>query len=203
MNENEVIETNESKNNENQQQAENTIPEAEQKESSVKNKKPKKINKNEQELNHLKKELSEWKEKYEALNDKHLRLAAEFDNYKKRTLKEKSDLLRYGGETVLTNLLQIIDDIERANMSIKTSTDIDSIKNGIELIFSKFNEFLKQQGVKEIETKDAVFNTDVHEAVTRIPATCEEQKGKVVDVIQKGYMLQDKVIRFAKVVVGE
>jgi molecular chaperone GrpE len=202
MDENDIKDTGEQINMEDMQ-VENTLASEENNEQTVKKKKNKKSEKAEHELVHLKKELSEWNEKYNVLNEKYLRLAAEFDNYKKRTLKEKSDLLRYGGESVLTNLLLIIDDIDRANMSIKSSTDIGSVKDGINLIFTKFNEFLKQQGVKEIETKDMEFNTNFHEAVTRFPAPSEEQKGKVIDVVQKGYMLQDKVIRFAKVVVGE
>jgi len=163
----------------------------------------KKKKKDDKELKKLKEELKNLSEKYNELNDKYLRLAAEFDNYKKRTLKEKSDLLKYGGETVLTNLLSILDDFERAQNSIKNSTDIEGIKQGIELINSKFQEFMKQQGIKEIEAQNAEFNTDYHEAVTRFAAPSEDMKGKVIDVIQKGYMLHDKVIRYAKVVVGE
>lgn len=154
-------------------------------------------------IEELKKELEKMTEKYNELNDKYIRLAAEFDNYKKRTLKEKSDLLKYGGESVLTNLLPIIDDLERASASIQNSSDFDSIKQGIELINSKFGEFLKQQGLKEIEAKNLDFNTDFHEAITKTPAPTDDLKGKVIDVIQKGYMLHNKVIRFAKVVVGE
>lgn len=166
-------------------------------------KKKKKEEKDNKELVKLKQEIENLSEKYKEVNDKYLRLAAEFDNYKKRTLKEKSDLLKYGGETVLTNLLSILDDFERAENSIKNSNDIDGIKQGIDLINTKFHEFMKQQGIKEIEAKNAEFNTDFHEAITRFTAPSEEMKGKVMDVIQKGYMLHDKVIRFAKVVVGE
>ena len=166
-------------------------------------KKTKKEQKENKELQKLKEEFEILSEKSKEVNDKYLRLAAEFNNYKKRTLKEKSDLLKYGGETVLTNLLSILDDFERAENSIKNSNDIEGIKQGIQLINSKFNEFMKQQGIKEIEAKNAEFNTDYHEAITRFDAPTEELKGKVIDVIQKGYMLHDKVIRFAKVVVGE
>ncbi|MBI5542035.1 MAG: nucleotide exchange factor GrpE [Bacteroidia bacterium] len=137
------------------------------------------------------------------LNDKLLRNAAEFDNYKKRTLKEKSDLLKYGSEVVLSGVLSVIDDFDRAHKSISESNDIEAVKTGINLIYSKFNEFVMQQGVKEIIANNVEFNTDLHEAVTRFPAPSEEMKGKVIDVIQKGYTLNDKVIRFAKVVVGE
>lgn len=176
---------------------------SETKENDNKRKKTKKNCSETKEIQELKKELVKLTEKYNEINDKYLRLAAEFDNYKKRTLKEKSDLIRYGGETVITNLLNILDDFERAKTSIKESSDIESIKQGIELINNKFYEFLKQQGVKEIESKNIEFNTDYHEAITRFPAPNDELKGKVIDVIQKGYMLHDKVIRFAKVVVGE
>jgi molecular chaperone GrpE len=168
----------------------------------VKSKKSKKTKAN-KEIQALKEELEKLTEKYNEINDKYLRLAAEFDNYKKRTLKEKSDLLKYGSESVLLNLLNILDDFERAESSLKESSDIESIKQGIELINNKFREFLKQQGLKEIEAKNADFNIDYHEAISRMPSPSAELKGKVIDVVQKGYMLHDKVIRFAKVVVGE
>jgi len=156
----------------------------------------KKNNDSSEEIEKLKLNISE-------LNDKLLRNVAEFDNYKKRTLKEKSDLLKYGSESVLVNLLQIIDDVERAGKSINESSDIEAIKTGINLIYTKFNDFLTQQGIKEIVTINQDFNTDLHEAVTRFPAPKEELKGKIIDVVQKGYTLNDKVIRFAKVVIGE
>lgn len=199
MKENEVKEKVSLENNDTNQ---NELNQQETTQQSPKKKKRKKEKANE-ELLKLKEEFEILTEKYKEINDKYLRLAAEFDNYKKRTLKEKSELLKYGGETVLTNLLSILDDIERAEKSINNSNDIDSIKQGIQLINSKFNEFIKQQGIKEIEAKNAEFNTDYHEAITRSPAPSEELKGKVIDVIQKGYLLHDKVIRFAKVVVGE
>jgi len=148
-------------------------------------------------------EIEKLKISINELTDKMLRNAAEFDNYKKRTLKEKSDLLKYGSETVLLNLLHIVDDFERANKSINESTDIEAVKTGVNLIYSKFNEFLIQQGLKEIVAVNQEFNTDLHEAVTRFPASTEDLKGKIIDVVQKGYTLNEKVIRFAKVVVGE
>ncbi len=148
-------------------------------------------------------EIIKLKNSITELNDKLLRNAAEFDNYKKRTLKEKSDLLKYGSESTLLALLQIVDDFDRANKSINESTDIEAVKTGINLIYSKFNEFLNQQGIKEINAVNQLFNTDLHEAITRFPAQTEDLKGKVIDVVQKGYTLNDKVIRFAKVVVGE
>jgi molecular chaperone GrpE len=135
--------------------------------------------------------------------DKYLRLSAEFDNYRKRTLKEKADLLRYANEDILKDLLSIIDDFDRGLQIIDKSEDVVALKEGIHLIYNKFNEFTKQNGIKEIQAMDQVFDIDFHEAMTKIPATSEELKGKVVDVIEKGYMLGDKVIRYAKVVVGE
>jgi len=137
------------------------------------------------------------------MQDKHLRLQAEFDNYRKRTLKEKADLIKTGGESVIVNVLTVIDDVERALVAIETTKNIEAIHEGIKLIFGKFSQFLSQNGVHEIEAVGQTFDTDKHEAITNIPAPSEELKGKVVDVIQKGYVLQDKVIRFAKVVVGE
>ena len=137
------------------------------------------------------------------LKDKHIRLQAEFDNYRKRTMKEKMDLIKSGGESVIVNILPVIDDFERALLAFSEMKDDDPLKQGITLIYSKFKEFLKQNGIKEIEAKEKDFDTDLHEAVTKIPAPKEELKGKVVDVVQKGYLMNDKVIRFSKVVIGE
>ncbi|MFW6309795.1 MAG: nucleotide exchange factor GrpE [Prolixibacteraceae bacterium] len=141
--------------------------------------------------------------KLSELSDKHLRLQAEFDNFRRRTLKEKADLIKSGGESVIITLLPIIDDFERALESLKVVPDNDAGKQGTMLIYTKFKDFLKQNNVKEIEALNKDFDVDLHEAVTKIPAPDKKQKGKVVDVIQKGYMLNDKVIRFAKVVIGE
>jgi len=137
------------------------------------------------------------------LNDKYLRLAAEYDNYRKRTLKEKMELTKTAGADILVNILPVMDDFERALSSMQQAKDIEPVKDGVLLIFNKFKEFLKQRGVKEIEAKEKDFDTDLHEAITKIPAPTEELKGKVVDVIEKGYFLNDKVIRFSKVVIGE
>ncbi|MFZ5939312.1 MAG: nucleotide exchange factor GrpE [Bacteroidota bacterium] len=142
-------------------------------------------------------------EKLAELQDKYLRLSAEFDNYRKRTMREKGDLLKSANEDLLTRILPVSDDFERALVSIDQATDMDALKTGVHLIFDKFFNFLKQQGIKEIEARNLDFNTDLHEAVTKIPAPDESLKGKVVDVIEKGYYLNDKVIRFAKVVIGE
>lgn len=147
--------------------------------------------------------VAELEEKLKELSDKHLRLQAEFDNFRKRTVKEKADLIKSGGESVLTGILPIIDDFERAIQSLKDVPEDDAGKQGTLLIYSKFREFLKQNNVKEIEALHNDFDVDLHEALTQIPAPEEKLKGKVVDVIQKGYTLNDRVIRYAKVVVGE
>jgi molecular chaperone GrpE len=135
--------------------------------------------------------------------DKYIRLSAEFDNYRKRTLKEKSDLIKFANEDLLKKILPVIDDFERGIQIIDKSEDIDALRKGIHLIYNKFSDFLKQNGVKEIEATSQAFDLDFHEALTKIPAPSEELKGKVVDVIEKGYILGDKVIRYSKVVVGE
>ena len=148
-------------------------------------------------------EIDKLKEELKNINDKHQRLLADFDNYRKRTMKEKADLIKSGGESVLNNILPIIDDFERALDSLKDVPDDDAGKQGTTLIYNKFEEFLKQNNVKEIDALNQDFNVDLHEALTKIPAPKEELKGKVVDVILKGYLLNEKVIRFAKVVIGE
>ena len=147
--------------------------------------------------------IEELGKKLETINDKHIRLQAEFDNFRKRTLKEKADLIKSGGESVLVNILPVVDDFERAIDSMKEIADDDAGKQGTMLIYNKFKEFLKQNNVKEIEAIENDFDVDLHEAITKIPAPSEKLKGKVVDVVQKGYVLNEKVIRFAKVVIGE
>lgn len=147
--------------------------------------------------------IKELEETIVMKDDRYLRLQAEFDNYRKRTLKEKMELTKTGGESVLINILPVIDDFERALKLMGNDHDEKAIMEGISLIYKRFNDFLQQNGVKEIEANDLTFDTDLHEAITKIPAPSEEMKGKIVDVIQKGYLLNDKVIRFAKVVIGE
>ncbi|TCO10443.1 nucleotide exchange factor GrpE [Natronoflexus pectinivorans] len=137
------------------------------------------------------------------LNDKHIRLIAEYDNYRKRTLKEKIDLSRQAGEKIFVDILSVVDDFERAIQHLGSASDLDAVKDGIDLIYNKFTGYLSRQGVKVIETENQGFDADLHEAVTKIPAPSEEMKGKIVDCVQKGYMLDDKVIRYPKVVVGE
>lgn len=155
-----------------------------------------------EEVKQEKKEKTD-KEKFEEMNDKYLRLAAEYDNYRKRTLKERMELTKNAGEDILVNILPVMDDFERALGSMDQAKDIEAVKEGIQLIYNKFSEFLKQRGVKEIDAKEKEFDTDLHEAITKIPAPDEKLKGKVVDVVEKGYFLNDKVIRFSKVVIGE
>ncbi len=145
----------------------------------------------------------DYKAKYEEINDKYLRLAAEFDNYRKRTLKEKMDLTKYASGDVLKDILPVVDNMERALKALETAKDMDAVKEGIVLIYNKFKEFLSQKGVKEIESMGLELNCDLHEAITKFAAPSEELKGKIIDVVEKGYYLNDKVIRFAKVVVGE
>lgn len=147
--------------------------------------------------------LQELGEKLAEITDKHLRLQAEFDNFRKRTMKEKAELIKSGGESVLVKILPVVDDFERALILLKDLNDEDAGKKGTQLIYNKFSEFLKQSNIKEIEAINQDFNVDLHEAITKIPAPDESLKGKVVDVVQKGYTLNDKVIRFAKVVIGE
>ncbi len=136
------------------------------------------------------------------LEDKNLRMMAEFDNYRRRTNKEKLDLMETAGEKIFTEMLSLIDDFERANTAMQKTEDVNSLREGVNLIYQKFINFLGKHDVHAIETKDADFNTDEHEAITTFAAG-EDKKGKVVDCTQKGYKLGDKVIRFAKVVVGE
>ena len=151
----------------------------------------------------LEKELEKAQEEIEEQKDKYLRLSAEFDNYRKRTMKEKAELILNGGEKSLSSILPVVDDFERAIKTMETATDVNAVKEGVELIYNQFMAVLAQNGVKVIETKDQPLDTDYHEAIAVIPAPSEEQKGKILDCVQTGYTLNDKVIRHAKVVVGE
>lgn len=147
--------------------------------------------------------IDDFSGKYKELNDSHLRLMAEFDNYRKRTLREKAELIKTGGESVIVNLLPVIDDFERALSTIQKATDVQAVAEGVELIYTKFMSFLTQQGVKTIEPLHQPLDTETSDAVATIPAPEEELKGKVLDCVQTGYTLHEKVIRHAKVVVGE
>lgn len=149
------------------------------------------------------KELEEVKEQLEVQKDKYLRLSAEFDNYRKRTMKEKAELVLNGGEKTISSILPVLDDFERALQNMEKNTDVNAVKEGVEIIYNKFMKVLKENGVKVIEAKGLPLNTDFHEAIAVIPAPEEALKGKVLDCVQNGYTLNDKVIRHAKVVVGE
>ena len=143
------------------------------------------------------------KQKFDELNDKYLRLMAEFDNYRKRTLKEKMDLTKYAEEDVLKGILKVVDDMERAINNLDTAPDMNAVKEGVELIYKKFKSFLETRGLKEVEAMHQELDTDKHEAVAKFAAPSEDLKGKIIDVVEKGYYLHDKIIRYAKVVIGE
>ena len=152
----------------------------------------------------LEKKLEETTAQLEKEKREYLFLMAEFDNFRKRTMKEKSELIKNGGESALRGLLPIIDDFERSIQAINESSDASSIKEGVELIYNKFIKYLQQNGVKAMETAPGTdFDTEMHEAVTMFPAPTPDQKGKIIDTVQKGYTLHDKVLRHAKVVVGQ
>lgn len=163
--------------------------------SAKQDKKSRKDRKNETVINEL-------KTKNEELNDKYLRLFSDFDNFRKRSLKEKTELTKTASEDIIKSLLVVLDDMERAIELMPNDSASTPITEGIVLIYNKLLKILKEKGIEMIEAKGAEFNTDYHEALTNIPAPDESLKGKVIEVIQKGYMLGGKVIRFARVVVG-
>ena len=146
--------------------------------------------------------IAELEQNYQAVNEKYLRLYSEFDNYKRRTGKEKLDLISTASFDVMKEMVSVLDDMNRAVETNEKSEDLNSIKEGVKLIANKFNAILSKKGLQEMEAKGQEFDADLHEALTSIPAPSEELKGKVVDVIEKGYTLNGKVLRFAKVVVG-
>ena len=167
-------------------------------------KKSKKDQKKEKEANSIEEQLNEQQRKLEELNDKYLRLYSEFDNYRKRTLKEKSEMSKTASEEVILSMLPVLDDFERALSVFEKLDDKSqsSFSDGVTLIYNKFKNVLQQKGLKAIKSIGEPFDVDYHDALTTIPSPTEELKGKVVDEIEKGYMLSDKVIRHAKVVVG-
>jgi len=144
----------------------------------------------------------EYQSKVNELNDKYLRLYSEFDNFRKRTLKEKIDLSRTASEDVIKELLPVLDDFDRAIASMASTENIEAIKEGEQLIHAKIKAIFASKGLQEIKSIGETFNTDFHEAITSIPAPSEDLKNKVVDEVQKGYTLHDKVIRFSKVIIG-
>lgn len=148
-------------------------------------------------------EVDSLKAQLQEANDKFLRLYAEFDNYKRRTMKERTDLLQTAGKDVMLALLPVIDNFERAQKAAETAADLEAYKEGVKLIHHQFNAILQAKGLKAMESVGTEFNVDLHEAITNIPAPSEEMKGKVIDETEKGYTLNGHVIRFAKVIVGE
>ena len=142
-------------------------------------------------------------EKYNELNDKYLRLYSEFDNFRRRTAKERLELFKNASEEIITDLLTVLDDFERAIGAMKNTDDLASITEGVSLVQHKINHILQSKGLKPMDAQGKEFDPDFHEAITKIPAPKKKLKGKVVDVVEKGYLLNDKVIRYAKVVVGE
>lgn len=142
-------------------------------------------------------------DKFNELNDKYLRLYSDFDNFRKRTIKEKADLISNANAGVLKDLLTVLDDFERAIVSNEKTEDVSGLKEGFQLIYNKFNSLLTTKGLKPMESKGTPFDLDLHEAITNVPVENPEDKGKVIDVVEKGYYLHEKVIRYAKVVVGQ
>ena len=151
----------------------------------------------------LEKELEEAQKVIDEQKDKYLRLSAEFDNFRKRTIKEKAELIKNGGEKAISAILPILDDLERALQNMQKADDVKAMYEGIDLIYQKFLKGLSQEGLQKMEPVGEVFDTDYHEAVALVPAPSEDQKGKVLDCVQTGYKLNDKVIRHAKVVVAQ
>ncbi|HPX76147.1 MAG TPA: nucleotide exchange factor GrpE [Bacteroidales bacterium] len=151
----------------------------------------------------LKEENSLLQQQNEELKDKYLRIVAEYENFRKRTAKEKLEIRESVKASLMLDFIQVVDDMDRAVQHLDNVKDIEATVEGVKLISQKFLDFLKVQGIEEIAAQDLEFNLDLHEAVTRFPVEDEEKKGKVVDVVQKGYKLNDKVIRYSKVVVGE
>lgn len=147
--------------------------------------------------------IEKMKAELTEIQDKYIRLYSEFENYKRRTTKERSDLLRSANQETLVSLLPVMDDFERAMKSIAAVEGNDAMKTGIELVYGKFKTTLVQKGLKEMDTNGKEFDVEFHEGITKIPAPTDELKGKVIDTLEKGYFLNEKVIRFAKVVVGE
>ena len=157
----------------------------------------------EQELNEELDPMAVLEQKIAELEDKNLRMMAEFDNYRRRTIKEKNDLIKFAGERIFVDILPVIDDFERAMDAMETAEDLEAVKEGVTLIYDKFISYLEKNGVKEIPSDNEDFDVDLHEAITTFPAPSEDMKGKIIDCTSKGYTLNDKVIRFSKVVVGE
>jgi molecular chaperone GrpE len=148
-------------------------------------------------------EIKNWEVEYNQLYDKYLRLYSDFDNFRKRTNKEKLDMIDSANESLILDILPVMDDFDRAIASMKETDHVESVKKGIELIYHKFQKSLEDKGLKEIKCIDESFDPELHDAIARIPAQKKKQKGKIMDQVQKGYYLKNRVIRHSKVVVGE
>lgn len=185
----------------------NTMIEDKNKDVAAENAEEKSVNlenqgENEEQVSETPQEV-DWEQKYNELNDTYLRLYADFENYRRKAIKEKAELLKSASKDVLVNILPVVDNFERALQTIESATDVKAVGEGVSLIYQQVLTFLKQNGVEPIVTENETFDTELHEAITTIPVQDEAMKGKVVDCTQKGYKLYDKVIRFAKVVVGQ
>ncbi len=155
-----------------------------------------------QEVTEITEEVIDWKAKFEEANDKYLRLYSEFDNYRKRTAKEKADLFKTAGADIFSAILPVLDDFDRAMKSLDDSTEVDAIKEGQKLIHHKFKNLLQSKGLEELDALGQEFDSDLHEAITNAPVEDANMKGKVIDQVEKGYLMNGKVIRYAKVIVG-
>lgn len=187
---NETPEMNETENNQKENQED--VKDVEEKEEEPKT-----------ELELAQDQVEELGKKLQETSDKYIRLSAEFDNYRKRTLKERMDLIKTASEKVFLDILPVMDNFERAMKAMDTASEVDPVIEGINLIYTKFSDFLKANGLEVIETKDQDFDIDLHEAITKMPAPTEDMKGKIIDCVERGYKMNEKVIRYAKVVVGE
>ncbi len=154
------------------------------------------------ETDELKAQIEQLKADKAELNDKYLRMFAEFQNYKRRTAKEKLDVVQTAGRDVIKTLLPVVDDFNRAKKAADSVDSIETFSEGVQLVYEKLHHVLRQQGLKALETNGELFNPDIHEALTEIPAPSEDMKGKIIDTVESGYTLNDKIIRFAKVVIG-
>lgn len=151
----------------------------------------------------IEEQLAKAQEKIDELNDKYLRQIAEFDNYRKRVIKEKAELIKNGGEKIITSILPILDDFDRAESNMEKMEDLDSLKEGVRLIVEKFSKLLKQEGLEKMDVVGKDFDTDFHEAIAMVPGQPDEMRGKIIDCVMAGYTLNDKVVRHAKVAVAE
>jgi molecular chaperone GrpE len=170
---------------------------------------PEEIKQKEEKVKHEKKRpkskddvILDFHQQVKDLNDKYLRLYAEFDNYRKRTMKERIDMTKSAASDMISDLLTVVDDFDRANKSFENTSDVEALKEGVQLIYSKFKNILTQKGLEEMKSVGEVFNTDLHEAIANVPAESEDMKDKIIDEVQKGYLLNGKVLRYAKVVVA-